>query len=200
MCAWNSECWPPSVRFGLSASASGAARSCGLVEDDEVVVQHADAGHAGRGQRPGGVEAGFAGQHQMARRVGIALQHVVDDDLVHAVPDLLHRRRDLGAAHRAAERVEDGLRGVVDHRGVELVAVAQRLAIEQQALGVAQQAVVVRQVLQVFGAVEELVGFHPLRHGERDGAEGREDFPGADLHAPACAVAPRSPCVPSAFR
>ncbi len=64
--------------------------------------------------------------------IRIALQHVLDDDLVHPVPDILHRLGHLGAAHRAAERIEDAARGVVDDRGVELVAVAERLAVEQQ--------------------------------------------------------------------
>jgi len=166
----------------------GVGQRCGAqllqVEDDEVVVQHADARHPGRGQRPGGVEAGFAGQRQVLRRVGIALQHVLDDDLVHVpVPDrFLDGIRYLRAAHRPAERVEDGLRGIVDDRAIELVAVAQCLAIEQQAFGIFQQAVVVHQVGQVLGAVEELVGLHAFRHGQRNRAEGGDYFPGTGLH------------------
>ncbi|MBZ0126204.1 MAG: hypothetical protein K8F32_07515 [Rhodocyclaceae bacterium] len=118
----------------------------------------------------------FAGQHQVARRVGIALEHELDGDAVHAVPDAAHRLRHLGAAHRAAERVEDALRGVVDDRAVEEVGVADRLAVEEQPFRVGQQAVVVHQVGEVLGGVEELVGLHALRHFERNGPVGRDDF------------------------
>ena len=143
----------------------------GLVKHDEVIVQHADARHAGRSQRPSGIQARLAGQHQRLIGIGIAFQHVGDDDLVHAVPDVLHLLRHLRAPHRAAQRIENALRSVVDNRTIEFVAMAQRLAIQQQAFRVLQQAVVVHQVVEVFGTVEKFVWLHALRHFKRNGAK-----------------------------
>ncbi len=152
------------------------------VEGDEMVVQHADARYAGRGQGPGGVQAGLSGQDKGLFRVGKPFQHVVDDDLVHAVPDVLDVLRNLGATHRAPQGVEDALGGVVDDGGVEQVAVSQGLAVEQQVFRVAQQPVVVFQVAQVLGAVEELVGRHAFWHVQGNGAEWRGDLSWAGLH------------------
>ena len=149
---------------------------CRRREDDEVVVQHADAGHSRRSQRPGRIQACFARQNQRFLRIGILLQHVGDDDLVHPVPHLLHVLRHLRAPHRASERVEDGLGCVVDDGTIELGAVPQRLAIQQQILRVHQQAVVVHQIVQVLRAVEKLVVFHALRHFQRDRAERGDDL------------------------
>jgi len=87
-----------------------------------------------------------------------------------------------GAAHRTAERVEDLLRGVVNDRSIEQVAVTERLAVEQQAFGVLQQPVVMHQVGEVFGAIEKLVRRHAFRHFERNGTEGRNDFARSALH------------------
>ena len=169
------------VHVGLEEAVLAAIGQVGIVfvgqfrlaqlilgKDDEVVVQHANAGHAGRGQRPGGIEAGFAGQHQRFVRVGVELQHVVEDDLVHPVPDVFDVVGNLGAANRPAERVEHALRGVVDDRRVEGGAVPERLAVEQQIFRVHQQAVVVNQVVEVFRAVEELVRLHPFRYVQRN--------------------------------
>ena len=111
-------------------------------EDNEVVVQHADARHARRGQRPGGIQTRLPGHHQCLARIRIAPKHLLDDDPIHPVPDALHRRRDLGAANRTAERVEDAFGGVVDDRAIQLGGMPQRLTVEQQILLVAQQTVV----------------------------------------------------------
>jgi hypothetical protein len=69
--------------------------------------------------------------------------------------------RHLRATHRAAKRVEDGLRGVVDDRGIKLVAVAQRLAVQQQAFRVLQQAVVVTRSLRFSVLLKNSFGFMP---------------------------------------
>ena len=85
-------------------------------------------------------------------------------------------------AHRAAQRIEHAARGVVDDRGVELVAVAQRLAVQQQPLRILQQTVVVGQIVEILGAVEEFVGLHILRDRQRDRAEGGDDLSRSGLH------------------
>ena len=46
------------------------------------------------------------------------------------------------------------MRGVVDNRGIELVAVPQSLAVQQQVFIVHQQSIVVHQIVEIFGAVE----------------------------------------------
>ena len=66
---------------------------------------------------------------------------------------------------------------------VELGAVPQRLAIQQQIFRIHQQAVVVHQIVEIFRAVEKFVVLHPLRHFQRDGAERRDDFAGAGLQS-----------------
>jgi hypothetical protein len=87
----------------------------------------------------------------------------------------------LGVPYRPPQRIEDALRGVVDDRSVELVAVPQSLAIQQQIFLVHQQSIVVHQIVEVFGTVEKFVGLHPLRHFQGDGAERSGDFAGAGL-------------------
>ena len=85
-------------------------------------------------------------------------------------------------ASGAAERVEDALRGVVDDRAVEEVGMADRLAVEEQPFRIGEQTVVVHQVGKILGGVEELVGLHALRHLERDGPVGGDDFARCRLH------------------
>ncbi len=135
---------------------------------DEVVVNHADGRHARLVQRPGGIQRGLAAHHHVPRRVGILLQHVVDEDGRHLLPHLARLARHLVAPHGAAQRVEDLARGVKDDGSVELHRMADELAIHQQVFGRAEQAVFLRQVLQVGRRVEELHRRHALRHVDGD--------------------------------
>ena len=109
-----------------------------LGENHKVVVQHAYAGHAGRGERPGCIQACLARQNEGFFRIGILLKHVIDDDLIHAVPYMFHVLGHLSSPHRTSQRIEDGLGGVVDDGAIELGAVPQRLAVQQQVLRVQQ--------------------------------------------------------------
>jgi hypothetical protein len=132
---------------------------------------------------PGEVSGHVASRLASPARIRILFQHVVDDDLVHPVPYLPDVIRDLRAPHRPSHRIEYGLGCVVDDRAIELGAVAQRLAVQQQVFRVHQQAVVVHQVVQVFRAVEELVVLHTLRNFQRDSPERGDDFAWSGLHS-----------------
>ena len=147
-----------------------------------MVVQHANTGNARRGEWPGGVQARFTGEQQGLLRIGVSFKHVLDDDLIHPVPDMLNVLGNLSSSDRASERIQDYLGGVVDDRGVEFVAVTQRLAVEQQVFRVGQQTVVVDQVVKVFRTVEKLVGLHAFRNIQGNGPKRGDDLSWSGLH------------------